>query len=202
VNVREHVVPRGARELPSAPVSSSPAAPLEFERVYDEHVDFVCRSVRRLGVHDLAVDDVAQRVFLVVHRRLAEFEGRSSLKTWLFAIVLNAVREHDRSARRKSPHWFSEPADPDALPDASLDPDLALERAEASRVIDRLLGTLHGDKRVVFVMAELEQMTAVEIAHATGLDTKAVYSRLRAARVDFERAAARLRQRAEMEREP
>ncbi len=88
------------------------------------------------------------------------------------------------------------------MPDAAAHPDYALERAEASRLIDRLLESLVGDKRVVFVMAELEQMTAGEIALATGLDTKAVYSRLRAARIDFERAAARLRRRSEAEGEP
>jgi RNA polymerase sigma-70 factor (ECF subfamily) len=204
LNIRLDIIAgRGTHEPPCAPASSSAAAPaLTFERVYDENVDFVWRSARRLGVPGLDVDDVTQRVFLVVHKRLGEFEGRSSLKTWLFSIVLNAVREHHRSARRKSPHWFAEASDPDTVPDAGAPPDHALERAEASRLIDRLLESLDGDKRVVFVMAELEQMTAGEIALATGLDTKAVYSRLRAARIDFERAAARLRRRSEAEGEP
>ena len=174
--------------------------PRSFEAIYDAHVDFVWRSARRLGVRDEAADDVVQRVFLVVHRRLPEFEGRSTLKTWLFSILLNAVRDHRRSLRRKSPHWQSEPTDPDALADTTVtgNPDVAFERAEASRIIDALLDTLDEEKRAVFVMAELEEMTAIEIGEATGLDPKNVYSRLRAARTDFERAAASMRKRAIM----
>src|SRR4051794_16597314 len=75
-----------------------------FEEVYEEHFSFVWRAARRLGAPAAAVDDVVQEVFLVVHRRLPEFAGRSSLKTWLFAIVLRVVRDHRRSLRRKSPH--------------------------------------------------------------------------------------------------
>jgi RNA polymerase sigma-70 factor (ECF subfamily) len=171
-----------------------------FDQVYEEHVDFVFRSARRLGVGDHAIDDVVQHVFVVVHRRLAEFEGRSSMKTWLFSILLHAAREHRRSMRRKSPHWWGAPADPDLIVDSSRNPEEEAQRAEASRTIDLLLENLDGDKRVVFVMAELEQMTAIEISEATGLDTKAVYSRLRAARIDFERAAAKLRKTRGLER--
>jgi len=172
----------------------------DFDAIYEQNVDFVWRSARRLGVGDHAIDDVVQHVFVVVHRRLADFEGRSSTKTWLFSILLHAVREHRRSMRRKSPHWWSAPADPDLLEDPARNPEQEAERAEASRTIDLLLENLDGDKRAVFVMAELEQMTANEISEATGLDTKAVYSRLRAARIDFERAAAKLRKSRGMEK--
>jgi len=177
--------------------SGAQVRPWSFEELYDAQLDFVWRSARRLGVDESSVDDVVQQVFLVVHRRLHEFEGRSSTKTWLFAILLNAVREHKRALRRKSPHREGTPTDPDTLVDAQVanNPERALERAEASRMIDELLESLEGDKRVVFVMAELEQLTPAEIAHVTGLDVRAVYSRLRAARIDFERAAALLRRR-------
>ncbi len=168
-----------------------------FDDLYEAQVDFVWRSARRLGVDEGSLDDVVQQVFLVVHRRLAEFEGRSSTKTWLFSILLNAVREHKRALRRKSPHHDAGPTDPDTLVDPLVanNPERALERAEASRVIDTLLEPLEGDKRVVFVMAELEQMSPAEIARATGLDVKTIYARLRAARIDFERAAASMRRR-------
>lgn len=172
----------------AAPAVRVPA----FEEIYDGHVDFVWRSARRLGVDDASVDDVVQHVFLVVHRRLASFEGRSSIKTWLFGILVHAAAEHRRTVRRKSPHDAGAP-DVETLVDSSADPERALERAEASRVIDRLLESLDEDKRIVFVMAELEDMTAQEIGEVTGLDAKAVYSRLRAARTDFERAASQYR---------
>ena len=166
-----------------------------FETVYDEHVDFVWRSARRLGIDEASVDDVVQHVFMIVHRRLATFEARSSIKTWLFGILVHAAAEHRRSLRRKSPHDAGGDAALESLADprVAADPERALERAEASRVIDQLLESLDQEKRIVFVMAELEDMTAVEIGDVTGLDPKAVYSRLRAARTDFERAASQYR---------
>ncbi len=166
-----------------------------FERVYDEHVEFIWRSARRLGVSEGAIDDVVQQVFLVLHRRFGEFESRSSFRTWLFAILLRVVREHRRALRRKSPHWFGKRVEVDELADSSSKscPAEALERAEAWQILEDLLESLEGDKRIVFVMMEIEQMTAVEVSAATGLRPNAVYSRLRAARTDFERAAARLR---------
>ena len=174
------------------------ARPLVFERVYDEHVDAIWRSVRRLGVPEMSVDDVVQRIFLVVHRRLSGFEHRSTLRTWIVSIMIRAVAEHRRSLRRKSPHWVQggDPPELDLLPDTtSATPFDAIANAEAARAIEALLETLGDDKRAVFVLAELEQMSANEIAEATGMTTQKVYSRLRAARTDFERAAARLRKR-------
>jgi RNA polymerase sigma-70 factor, ECF subfamily len=170
-------------------------AEISFEQVYSIYVDFVWRSALRLGVDEAAADDVVQQVFIVVYQRLYNFEGRSTLKTWLFAILLRVVRGHRRIVRRKSAHLAHEWADPDLVADGSDTPLEALSRAEASRTIDILLDSLDGDKRVVFVMAELEEMTAAEISLATGLEPGAVYSRLRAARTDFERAAAALRRR-------
>jgi RNA polymerase sigma-70 factor (ECF subfamily) len=194
---REGVLPcEPAREPEAVYTGSAAATQATFEQVYDEHVDFVWRSAQRLGVDTAAADDVVQQVFLVVHRRLGEFEGRASLKSWIFGILLRVARDHRRGLRRKSPHSLHPPEDPALLADASASPDVALSRAEASRVIDLLLATLDEDKRVVFVLAELEQMTAPEISLATGLAPKAVYSRLRAARADFERAAADWRRRA------
>ncbi len=164
-----------------------------FEQLYDEHVDFVWRSARRLGLDDSAADDVVQQTFLVVHRRWGDFDGRSTPKTWIFSILLRVVSDHRRTLRRKSPHRAHAPIDVDLLVDSTANPHESLLRAEASRTIDALLESLEEDKRVVFVLAELEGMTADEIGTATGLDRAAVYSRLRAARTDFERAAARLR---------
>lgn len=189
-----HLLPAPSPRAPAAVVSADEPV-LIFERLYDEHVDFAWRSARRLGVDELGADDVVQQTFVVVHRRLAEFEGRSSIRTWIFSILLRVVQQHRQSIRRKSPHALQAPVDPELLADgaSASNPHEALERAEASRTIDELLESLDADKRVVFVMAELEEMTADEIGQVTGLDRAAVYSRLRAARTDFERAAERLR---------
>ena len=73
-----------------------------FDNVYDTYFPYVWRSVQRLGVPAASTDDVAQEVFMVVHRRLAEFEGRSTLKTWLYGIALRVARAHRLRAHRSN----------------------------------------------------------------------------------------------------
>jgi RNA polymerase sigma-70 factor, ECF subfamily len=173
-------------------------APLSFDEVYEAHFDFVWRSARRLGVHEGAVDDVVQETFLVVHRRLAEFEGRSSVKTWLFGIVLRVVRDHRRHLRRKEPHSMrpEAPTDPETLTASpEQGPHERAVKTEAVRALHAILDELDDEKRELFILAELEQMTAPEMAEALGVNLNTIYSRLRAARQEFEQAVSRHRAR-------
>ncbi|MBX3274541.1 MAG: sigma-70 family RNA polymerase sigma factor [Sandaracinaceae bacterium] len=174
-------------------VGAAAAPRLRLEEVYDAHVDFVWRSARRMGVPQEAVDDVVQEVFLVVHRRLDDFEGRSSVKTWLFGILLRVVSDHRRRHRRKG-GLAPLPEALAAEPDRSC-PAEQLERRTQLELLHALLMGLDDDKRAVFVLAELEQLTAPEIADALGIKLNTVYSRLRAARKEFEEALARHRAR-------
>ena len=187
--------PRAAQG--SAEVTPSVEVPT-FARIYEDYFDFVWCSARRLGVPDAGLDDAVQEVFVIVHRRLSEFEGRSSVKTWLFGIVRNVSREARRSIRRKSPH-DARPgalADPDLLTAAVEEqPDRVAERSAENRVLHELLEKLDDDKREVFVLAELEQFTVPQIAEAVGCNVNTAYSRLRLARQTFAEAAARYRAR-------
>jgi RNA polymerase sigma-70 factor (ECF subfamily) len=194
--------PRSAPSHPSG--FARKPADITFDAVYEAHFDFVWRSVRRLGVDEFGVDDVVQEVFFTAHKRLDEFEGRSSVRTWLFAIVVQFVRHYRRARHRKDmPVARSGPVhDPDMVADARQPGPLeAAERSDAVRLLDALLQQLDDDKREVFVLAELAQMTAVEIAEVLGASVNTVYSRLRAARQEFERALARHRAR-EARRQP
>lgn len=174
---------------PSAALSlfGSDLRAMEFDAVYREHFAFVWRSLRRLGVAPAQLDDAAQDVFLVVHRRLADFEGRSTVKTWLFGIALRVARDHRRRARRDAP---SETA-PDELRSPGASPHDALERTEAARMLDKLLESIDEDRRPVFILTELEGIAAPEIAAVLGIPLNTVYSRLRLAREEFEKAVAR-----------
>lgn len=160
---------------------------LTLAEVYETQFDFVWRTARRLGVASMHVDDVVQQVFLVVHRRLPEFEGRSSLKTWLFGITRRVARDHRRTAKRRpvEPLGTMEPVD--HADNAETD----ILRDEEARVLHAMLDQLDDDKREVFVLAELEQLSGPEIAEALALNLNTVYARLRAARASFEQAVLR-----------
>ena len=170
--------------------------PASFEVVYDEQVDFVWRNAKRLGVADDSLDDIVQQVFLVVHRRLAEAPVDVPMRAWVFGILSHVVRDYRRGVRRKSPHLAQAPVDPATIAEApGSGPFDTLARNEALGVVLGLLAELSDDKREIFVLSELEQLTAQEIADLVGLNVNTVYSRLRAARQDFERAAERARTR-------
>jgi RNA polymerase sigma-70 factor (ECF subfamily) len=161
----------------------------DFEALYREHFRFVWRIVRRLGIDGGQVDDVVQDVFVVVHRRLGDFEGRSSAKTWLYGIVRRVVADHRRTLRRKPGHEVADiPAesDPDVMTSGDQSPQASVEQSERVRLLHRLLGELDDDKRDVFVLSELEGLTMVEIAEALDVNANTIASRLRAARREFE----------------
>lgn len=183
--------PEAAR---ARPMKAAAAQPLSFEEVYDEHAELVWRALRRLGVPEASVDDALQDVFVVVHRRLADFEGRSSLRTWLFGIALGVARNHRRSARRRAPEGaLAAEVDDDLPAPDSKGPEGRVQSAEAVRTLYALLDQLDEDKRTVFVLADLEEMTAPEIAATLSLNLNTVYARIRAARLAFEQAVARHR---------
>ena len=170
------------------------AAP-RFEAVYAEHFAFCWRMARRLGVPDASVDDVVQDVFLVLHRRLGEYDGRASLRTWIFGILSHVIRDFRRRYRRKDAR--SIPPPPDSGADAvgaaaspfrsgAPTPQALAERSEQIALLKRLLDELEDGKRELLVLAYLEQMTVPEIAELLGLNLNTTYSRLRAARLAFD----------------
>ncbi len=187
--LRLELSPQGAAAAPAHAVPQS----LRFHTVYGDCIGLVWRTVRRLGVPSAAVEDVVQEVFFTVHRRLGEFEGRSSVKTWVFSIALHVVRHHRRSWRRKeAPQATTRETSIDDLPDRrGRSPLQVAETRDRLRLVDELLQSLDDDKRDVFVLAHLEQMTAPEIAEILGENVNTVYSRLRAAREEFEQALER-----------
>lgn len=170
------------------PATAAPVEELDFTELYEAYFDFAWRSARRLGVVDALLDDAVQDVFIVVHRRLADFEGRSSVKSWIFGIARRVAADYRRRASRKDRGKVSA----DGLADANgLGPVERAQRSEAIELLYEMLDGLDELKREVFILAELEEMTVPEIAEAIDANVNTVYSRLRAARQAFERQVSR-----------
>jgi RNA polymerase sigma-70 factor (ECF subfamily) len=177
----------GFQEASRADVVAAKVPP--FRVVYAEFFRPVWRTLRRLGVESAELDDAVQDVFLVVHRRLAGFDGRS-LRGWLYAIALRVASDHRRGAahRRAAPL-------PETLVDPKPDPARANELGESVRLLHELLAELDEPKRAVFVLGELEELSVPEIAEALGENQNTVASRLRTARTRFDDAFRRYRAR-------
>jgi RNA polymerase sigma-70 factor (ECF subfamily) len=169
------------------------AKPVTFELLYDEYFPFVWRTARRLGVADGNLEDVCQDVFFALHRRLPDFAGRSSLRTWVFGFTLNVVQVHHRSQRRKNVAYraVGDLLDPDTLYDDSFAADERLSRAEVMRCAHQTLADIPTENRDVFLLASIEGMTAAEISREYHLNVNTVYTRLRSARQQFKRLVRR-----------
>jgi RNA polymerase sigma-70 factor, ECF subfamily len=155
-----------------------------FEALYREHFDFVFRNLRRLGVGEAAIDDALQDVYLVALRRIDDYRAGTHAKAWLFAIALRIASNHRRGRRRQGD---PQALDADQIGSAQPGPFELTARTEARRVLHDFLQQLDEPRRAVFVMAELEQMTAPEIAQALSANLNTVYSWLRNARLEFVR---------------
>lgn len=167
-------------DVDEASASVAVVAVPSFDAVYTAHFAYVWRILRTFGVPDAALEDAAQDVFVVVHRRLCDFEGRAAITTWLFAIARRVAGAH----RRKAGDRRTESLEED--PVGGSDTFAALSRAQAAATVLAILDTIDEDKRIVFALVELEQLSVPEIARMLDINLNTAYSRLRLARVAFE----------------
>ena len=121
-----------------------------FEQVYKEHFAFVWRSLRRLGVREEDANDAAQEVFIVVHRKLSEFSGRSKMTTWLYGICFRVASERKRARR---PLVLGE-HDAVSLLGEHPDPGVSAERNEGLAVLEQVLDRMPPEQRAVFCLFE------------------------------------------------
>ncbi|MDX2015683.1 MAG: sigma-70 family RNA polymerase sigma factor [Myxococcaceae bacterium] len=175
---------RGRDEGPPPPL------PGDFAALYEQHLTFVWNNCRRLGVQPAQLDDAVQDVFLAVYRRLPEFRGEASFKTWLFHFVLRVsatYRRAGRATQRRLDAQAAEPSRPVATPDS------AVEGRQAAEVMYRVLDALTEERRELFVLVELEELSVADAARVLELNQNTAHSRLRDARRDFAQAVERER---------
>lgn len=181
------MLPVGAPRAATAPLPfgrTVPALPRDLDAVYREHADFVYRVACQLGVDATHVEDVVHDVFLVVHRRLCEYDGRS-MRSWLYGIARRVVLHHHRGRDRAQRRTRLAP-----VPGAAPDPEERTAVSEAVAIVESFVASLDDDQRAVFVLAELEGTPMPEIAEALGVKLNTLYSRLRLARRRFEKHLA------------
>jgi RNA polymerase sigma-70 factor, ECF subfamily len=176
--------------------ASQEAAPATLTEIYSAHFDFVWRNARRLGVSEDSADDVAQDVFMVVQRRLASFDGRASIRAWLFGILVRVTSDHRRTFRRKGVR--NVPLDHDActgeLSSTASGPSAIgdAEPMERTLLLQQLLAELNEEQRTLLILSELEQWTLRELAELFGSPASTIYSRLIAAKRAAEQVYTRL----------
>jgi RNA polymerase sigma-70 factor (ECF subfamily) len=174
------------RPVDEAPTLATPAKrPLvpSFPEVFQQHAQFLWRTLMNLGVPAHEAQDLCQEVMLTVHRKLPDFDGQS-LRGWLYGICVRVASDYRRSARVRREVVSEAP------------PDQAIEASQGDaldhkRRLTRLLAALDQldeGKRAAFVLHEIEELTLAEISEALQTPIQTVYSRIRAAHVLIQRA--------------
>jgi RNA polymerase sigma-70 factor, ECF subfamily len=172
--------------------ASADADRLTVTQIHERHGEFVWRTLYRMGVRPPNVEDVYQEVFLVVHRRLASFNGKCAITTWLYEICFRVATGYRRKAHFKREELVGDWSAMDAVSSPVPSPEGNLVTARRAKRLEQILDTLPLEYRVVFVMFEIEGMSTEHIAESLGAPAGTVYSRLYRARKHFARAVARL----------
>lgn len=187
--------PQG-RSGPPVVAGVAPVRP-SFTEVYDGHFKAVWLGLRRFGVWERDLDDAAHDVFLVVHRRLPDYDPARPLRPWLLGIASRVASEF----RRKSQHRHevvSEDVEleggrlPATTPAHGVRADRAFDDKERRELLQRALDTLEHDRRTVLVLHDIEGHGMPDIALALDLNVNTLYARLRQARFDVKAAVVDL----------
>lgn len=163
------------------PAKEPPAVRPQFtpREVVEAGAGFVVNSLRCLYVPEPQIHDAAQDVFVVALNRLGEFEGRSSLRTWLYGICMRVALKYRRGAMRGRREALVE-----ELPEISVaaPQESELELADWQRQLDQALAELDEAQRMAFVLYEVERLSMKEVAEALNCPLQTAYYRHQAAR--------------------
>jgi RNA polymerase sigma-70 factor (ECF subfamily) len=182
---------RLAFEASPSAASKMPRTDERLRGAVSAHVALVWRVLRRAGLGPADAEDASQDVFWVLAQRLGNVPERAQ-RSFLVSTALRVASDRRQSKWRRS---VTGGLDTDARASEAPLPDEALDRRRAEALLDQALETLDAPDRAVFILAELEQMTRAEVAHALEIPEGTVASRLRRAREAFEVAVRRLRSR-------
>jgi RNA polymerase sigma-70 factor (ECF subfamily) len=190
--------PPTAPQPAAAPLDTAPVSPTSAARppspslteIYAAEVRWLWRVLWRLGVPERDLEDVAHDVFVVVHRKLQDYDPTRPLRPWLFGICFRVALDRRRKASiaREQPGTL-----PDHVVDsAAIDAFAVVHHRQRQALVQGALQTLPLEQRAIFVLHELEGVAVADCTAIVDAPLNTLYSRLRLARVAFARAVTRL----------
>ena len=154
--------------------------------VFQQELDFIFHTLRRIGARPADVNDLAQEVFLALRRCWGKYDPNRPIRPYLFGIAFRIASAHRR--KRKREVAFSVRDTDDTGPR----PDEALESKQARAMVLAALERIPLPRRAVLVMHDLDDVAVADVATVLAIPLFTVYSRLRKARREFERAIRRM----------
>jgi RNA polymerase sigma-70 factor, ECF subfamily len=158
-----------------------------FHAVFEAEFAYVWTSLRRLGVQERDLEDLAHDVFVEVYRRFATYDPQRPIRPWLFAFTVRFASDYRRLARHRRESIGPIPERSDPMPH----PDQLLQVKQTQDFVLHAIEKIESDRRAVFILHELDEVPMAEIANALGIPVNTGYSRLRLAREEFREAVTR-----------
>lgn len=177
--------------LTASPRALGPAEETRYRRMVEEHFDAVWRTLRGVGIPAADADDCAQQVYLVALHRLNAIEPNRE-RSFLLGTAVRIASNARRGRRRSREQADSEAVDRER--DERPTPEQQSDLRERRAILSRILEGMPDELRDVFVLFELEGLTAPEIGEAMGIPVGTASSRLRRAREHFRAQVARVAQ--------
>ncbi len=186
--------PRSAPQAEGVDLSTAEAPRPDFRALFQAECSYVFHSLRRLGVHERDLEDVAHEVFLAIHKKLGDYDPSRPLRPWIFAFAYRFASDYRKLARHRE-----RSGDEIEVADTTDSVDDRIDAERSRKLVVEALDALDLDKRAVFVMHEIDGIAMPAIAASLGIPVNTAYSRLRLAREAFASAVKRLRLRGESE---
>jgi RNA polymerase sigma-70 factor, ECF subfamily len=161
---------------------------IDFSSVYRAHLEYVWSTLRRLGVRPGDLEDLAHEVFLVVHRKLGDFDQGRPIRPWLFGIAYRVASEHRRKVARRGEQAQGD--DDQIAAGDSASPEQQTVQRQAIELARKALDAIDEEARVVFVLAELDGVAVTDVAETLSIPVNTAYTRLRRARLAVANAIA------------
>jgi len=174
------------RALRSAPSAPSVAVDEPCQQAFQRELDYIYRSLRRLGAAPSDLDDLAQDVFLALRRSWLEYDARRPLRPYLLGIAFRITASHHRRTRRQLAFGVVEGSD------AGPQPDDVLQTKQARALVLAALERIPLRRRAVLVMHDLDDVPVAVIASMLDIPLFTAYSRLRKARRELQVALRRM----------
>jgi RNA polymerase sigma-70 factor (ECF subfamily) len=153
---------------------------------YDRELDYIFATLERLGVSSSEVEDLAQEVFVVLHRNWLALDTERPLRPYLFGVAFRIVCAHRRRRAREIPHAFCD------VDDASAGPEGFLQSKESMSLLRAALESVPISRRAVVIMHDLDDVPILDIARNLSISRFGAYARLRKGRSELAAAVRRL----------
>lgn len=161
-----------------------------FESIYNEHKGLVYRLALSYLRNIEEAEDITQMVFVKVHEKLDQFEGKSQLKTWIFKITkttcLDSIKAKQRKKRKGNMMSFQKDnGETIDIKDMEAHPGMQLENQELGKYLFAAIDTLIEPQRTAFYLSQIDGMGNIEVAEILEKSVGAIESVVQRAKANL-----------------